>query len=116
AYVTQLIQLENTRVDDMSKIVQGMVSPDAKIVSYPPTNTIIVTDTAANIRKLYRLMKELDVASPKSTMEIYNLRFATAADVKAIIEELYGTAAAEESSGGATSTTGRNSSRSSRSS
>lgn len=93
AYVTQLIQLENTRVDDMSKIVQGMVGPDAKIVSYPPTNTIIVTDTAANIRKLYRLMKELDVASPRSTMEIYTLRFAAAADVKAIIEELYGTAA-----------------------
>lgn len=104
-YVTQLIQLENTRVDDMSKIVQGMLSPDAKIVAYPPTNTVIITDTAANIRKIYRLMKELDVASPKSTMEIYNLKFAMAADIKIIIEELYGTASAESSS--ATPTTSR---------
>jgi general secretion pathway protein D len=90
-YVTQLIQLENTRADDMAKIIQGMVSAEAKIVSYPPTNTLIITDTGANIRKVYKLMKELDVASPKSTMEIYQLSYAAAADVKQIIEDLYGT-------------------------
>lgn len=92
-YVTQLIQLENTRVDDMQKIIQTMVPSDASIVSYPPTNTLIITDTAANIRKLYKVMKELDVGSPKSTMQIYTLRYATASDVKQIIEDLYGTEA-----------------------
>jgi general secretion pathway protein D len=94
-YVTQLIQLENTRADDMAKIIQGMVSAEAKIVSYPPTNTLIITDTGSNIRKVYKLMKELDVASPKSTMEIYQLQYAAAADVKQIIEDLYGTQATE---------------------
>lgn len=91
-YVTQLVQLDNTRVDDMVKVIQGMLSSEAKVVSYPPTNTLIITDTAANIRKVYKVMKELDVASPKSTMEVYNLRYATASDVKALITELYGTA------------------------
>ncbi len=119
AIVTQLIQLDNTRVDDMSKIIQNMVGPEAKIVSYPPTNTMIITDTAANIRKVYQLMKELDVASPKSTMEIYQLRFATASEVKQIISELYGTA--EEDAGAAasalasrTTTSSRRSSRTTR--
>jgi general secretion pathway protein D len=91
-YVTQLVQLDNTRVDDMVKVIQNMLSAEAKVVSYPPTNTLIITDTAANIRKVYKVMKELDVASPKSTMEVYTLRFATAADVKTLISELYGTA------------------------
>lgn len=94
-YVTQLIQLENTRVDDMSKVIQTMAPGDAKIVAYPPTNTLIITDTAANIRKLYQIMNELDVAAPRSTMEIYELVHASSSDVMSIIEQLYGT---EESS------------------
>lgn len=89
AYVTQLITLENTKVDEMSKIISGLAGPDAKIVTYAGTNTLIISDTAANIRKLYRIMKELDVASPKSTMVIYKLLYATASDVKQIIEQLY---------------------------
>ena len=44
----------------MAKIIQNMVGPEAKIVSYPPTNTMIITDTGANIRKIYRIMKELE--------------------------------------------------------
>ncbi len=111
AYVTQLIQLENVSVADMSKIIQTMAPSDAKIVSYPPTNTMIITDTANNIRKLYKLMKELDVAAPRSTMEIYKLQFATASELKAIIEELYGTAEDESS---ATAADTRRTSRSSR--
>lgn len=94
-YVTQLIQLENTRVDDMAKVIQTMAPGDAKIVAYPPTNTLIITDTAANIRKLYQIMNELDVAAPRSTMEIYELVHASSSEVMSIIEQLYGT---EESS------------------
>ncbi len=112
-YVTQLVQLDNTRVDDMVKVIQGMLSSEAKVVSYPPTNTLIITDTAANIRKVYKLMKELDVASPKSTMEVYTLRYATAADVKALITELYGTA--EEPKATATAATPSRTTRSTRS-
>jgi len=89
-YVTQLIQLNNTRVDDMLKVIQTMAPSEAKIVAYPPTNTLIITDTASNIRKLYEVMNELDVAAPKSTLKIYQLVHADAAEVKTIIEELYG--------------------------
>lgn len=103
AYVTQLIELENARVDDMAKIITNMAGPNAKIVTYPPTNTMIITDTAANIRKMYQIMKGFDVASPKSTMEIYPLRYASASDVKQIIETLYGTAETEERSSSSSS-------------
>ncbi|MEQ1501490.1 MAG: type II secretion system secretin GspD, partial [Myxococcota bacterium] len=116
AYVTQLITLENTRVDDMSKIIQNMGGPEAKIVSYPPTNTLIITDTAANIRKIYKVMKELDVASPKSTMEIYPLQYASASEVKQIIEKLYGTSEDDSASAASTSASSRTSTRSSRTS
>jgi len=90
-YVTQLIQLQNTRVSDMAKVIQTMAPGDAKIVAYPPTNTLIITDTAANIRKLWRVMNQLDVEAPTSKMVIYQIKYASASEVKGIIEELYGT-------------------------
>ena len=90
-YVTHLIQLENTRVEDMLKVIQTMAPGDAKIVAYSPTNTLIITDTAANIRKIYDVMNELDVAAPRSSMEIYELIHASSSEVKGIIEQLYGT-------------------------
>jgi len=116
-YVTQLIQLNNVSVNDMTKVIQGMAPSEAKIIAYPPTNTMIITDTANNIRKLYKLMNELDVAAPKSSMVIYQLRYATATDVKTIIEELYGTAETEpEETSSRSSRSSRRSRRSSRSS
>ena len=87
--MTQLIQLENTKVDDMLKVISGMVPPEAKIIAYAPTNTLIITDTAANIRKLYRIMNELDVAAPRSTMQIYPIIHADSSEVQQIIEQLY---------------------------
>jgi general secretion pathway protein D len=115
-FVTQLIQLENVNVSDMTKIIQSMAPSEAKIIAYPPTNTLIITDTANNIRKLYKLMNELDVAAPKSSMVIYQLRYAESGEVQSIIEELYGTAETSDDSSKTSSRTSRSSRRSSRSS
>lgn len=94
-YVTQLLQMENVSVTEISKVIQGMLSPNAKIIAYAPSNTLIITETANNIRKVYRVMKELDIAAPKSTLEITAIRYATAEDIKAMVEELYGTVEVE---------------------
>jgi general secretion pathway protein D len=91
--VTQLITLQNVNVNDVSKIVQGLVPSEANVTAYAPTNTLILTDSAHNLRRVYDILKELDVAAPKSTLRVTNLRYAEAADMKRIIEELYGTQA-----------------------
>lgn len=91
--VTQLITLQNVNVNDISKIVQGLVPSEANVTAYAPTNTLILTDSAHNLRRVYDILKELDVAAPRSTLAVVNLRFAEAAEMKRIIEELYGTQA-----------------------
>ncbi len=94
-FVTQIINLDNVSVKDISTVVKDLASGDAKIIAYSPTNTLILTDAATNIRRVYNIIKELDVASPQSTTEIIVLTYAEAADVETIIEELY---AVEDSS------------------
>lgn len=89
-YVTQLIQLENVSVSEVNKVITSLMPPEAKVVAYQPTNTLIITDTATNIRKVYSILNELDVAAPKSSLRIVPIHYADASDIKAIIDELYG--------------------------
>lgn len=96
AYVTQLVQLQNVTVSEVQKIIPSLMPSDAKIVAYQPTNTLIITDTATNIRKIYSILNELDVAAPRSSLEIVPIQYADAADIKAIIDELYAQEQAQE--------------------
>ncbi|MBW1880833.1 MAG: hypothetical protein JRJ84_20960, partial [Deltaproteobacteria bacterium] len=97
-YVTQIIQLENVQVSEVNTVVSALASSDAKVIAYPPTNTLILTDTVPNLRKVQRVLTMLDVAAPKSRLEIIRIKFATAQEIAQLIEQLYGvgaTAAAE---------------------
>lgn len=114
--VTQLIQLENVSVNDVSKVVSSLVPPEANVNAYGPTNTLIITDSAHNLRRVYDILKELDVAAPKATLTIIPLKFAEAAEMKRIIEELYGvqdsaSASSRSSSPSSASSSSRTSSR-----
>lgn len=108
-FVTQIVELDNVSVSEVSAIVKEMAGPSAKVIAYAPTNTLIITDAAYNIRRVYRIVKQLDVAAPKSKMEVIALRYAAATDIERILEEVYGvagatTASAQAASGSAAST------------
>ena len=90
-FITQIIQLENVSVSEISTIVKDLSGPDAKIITYAPTNTMIITDAAINIRRVYDIISQMDVASPKSKLKIIPLQHATANEVERIVREVYGT-------------------------
>lgn len=89
-YVTQMITLENVSTSDLSSVVSELAGKSARVIAYAPANMFIITDTGSNIRRIYRIITQLDVASPKSHMEIVTLQNAQASEVKSIISELYG--------------------------
>lgn len=111
-HVTQIIQLDSVSVGDISSVVKDLAGKSAKIIAYAPTNTLIITDSAVNIRRVYRIINQLDVAAPKASLEIIPLQRATASEVKQVIEELYGTA--ESSSSSSSSNSNTNNSRTTR--
>ena len=59
-------------------------------MAYAPTNTLIITDSGVNIRRVYNIINQLDVAAPKSKLKIIPLQHATASEVEQVISELYG--------------------------
>ena len=102
-YVTQIIQMENVSVTDIQSVVQGLAGKSAKIIPYPATNTLIITDAGSNIRKIYRIITQLDVASPKSKLEIIPIVNSQASDIKTLIEQLYNVNATSTSSASSSS-------------
>jgi len=90
-YVTQIIELENVSVTDISVVVKELMGSSASVISYAPSNTLILTDAATNIRKIYRIISQLDIAAPKAKLHVISLTHAEAADVQKIIQDLYGT-------------------------
>jgi general secretion pathway protein D len=91
--VTQLVTLESVSADEVSKIISNMISSDGNLITYQPTNTLIITDSANNIRRLMKLIRELDISAPKQELDIIKILHAEAQRVVDIINELYGTAA-----------------------
>ena len=96
--ITQLLPLDNISVADVQNVVNALKSRNGNIIGYQPTNTLIVTDHAYNVRKIYQVISELDIGAPKADMAIIQLKFADATEVKTIIEQLYGVGEASSAS------------------
>ncbi|MDY6844969.1 MAG: type II secretion system secretin GspD [Thermodesulfobacteriota bacterium] len=89
--VTQIIRLEYADVNNVKKSFAPLISRDSSIVAYSPTNTLIITDIASNIKRLSKILTEIDMKSPYETMSVMSLDFASAKNmaekIKLIIAE-----------------------------
>ncbi|MEZ4320338.1 MAG: type II secretion system secretin GspD [Myxococcota bacterium] len=87
--VTQLLPVLNGEVSDLVQVVKPLLSKDAEVMAYSPANTLIVTDSASNVRKVADLIAELAVAAPTTELRLLRLQYAEASEVRAVIEALY---------------------------
>ena len=92
--ITRLITLDNTSAQEMSTVIQKWVSKDGDLVAYAPSNTLILTDSANNIRRIMELITELDISAPQQKLEVITIQYAEAQQVLTLIQEIYGTDAA----------------------
>jgi general secretion pathway protein D len=57
------------------------VSKESSLLAYAPTNSLIVTDTVANINRLLKIITALDVESPSVIFKVITLKFAQAEQI-----------------------------------
>lgn len=80
--ITRLVRLEHADATEIANIVLAPLIPKtSNIVAYPSTNTLIITDSAANIQRLLKIVRELDTPTDLDTLEIIPLEFADAEEV-----------------------------------
>ena len=94
-YVTRLVPLQNVDANVLAtSVLAPLIPKTSNIVAYPPSNTLIITDTASNIERLVQIIRELDVTSPPDNLEIISLQFASAEEVAKICNQILAQAAA----------------------
>jgi general secretion pathway protein D len=97
-FITRLIPLSFIDAEAISNTLKPLVSKDASMVAYAPTNTIILTDSASNIRRILDILSSIDVETYREELAVLKLRHADAATMAQQVSEIYGA----EISGGAT--------------
>jgi len=89
-FVTRLVPLRFIDAEAITNTIKPLVSKDALIVAYQPTNTIIVTDSESNIRRLLQILDAIDVESFRQELAVIKIEHADAATLGEQLSEIYG--------------------------
>ncbi len=78
--VTQVFRLTYESASNLVPVLRPLISPNNTIVAYPNNNSLVITDYAANLQRLARIIATLD--SPASgEVEVVAMKHALATDV-----------------------------------
>jgi len=82
-FVTKIIRLSFIDPQDIVRTLAPLISKDGNLLAYSATNSLIVTDSVHNIRKIESLIHALDVAAPegKGKINVYSLKHANSEDI-----------------------------------
>lgn len=87
-YVTRLVTLDNVDAAEIaSTVLAPLVPKTSNIVAYPPSNTLIITDSAANIDRLVGILRRLDVPGKGDNLEVIPLEHAEAEEIAALVTQ-----------------------------
>ncbi|MHA7816672.1 MAG: type II secretion system secretin GspD [Pseudohaliea sp.] len=86
-YVTQVIRLDNISAAKLIPVLRPLVPQQAHMAAYAPSNAIIISDTAANIRRMVDIIERMDRSATAET-EVIALKYAVASDVVSMLQKL----------------------------
>jgi type II secretory pathway component GspD/PulD (secretin) len=88
-FITRLIPLQYVNVTEILTLLTPLVSKEGLITSFPPSNTLIIIDSRANIDKVLRILAEIDREGTGTTMRIFTLKNASVAEIVKTLNLLY---------------------------
>ena len=89
-FITRLIPLQYIKAETIANTLRPLVSKDANMVAYAPTNTIILTDSASNVRRLLTLIAQIDVATYQEQIKVIPIEFADASTLATQLADIFG--------------------------
>lgn len=89
AYVTRLYRLKSVSASEVSNLLAKFKSKEGDITVYEPGGLIIITDTGTHVRRLIRLIEEVDVGSASARMWIEPIHYGDARDYAKQINEIF---------------------------
>ena len=99
--VTQILPLRYGEAAKLVENLRPLLADNATISANESSNSILLTDTQTNIRRIAEIIQAIDTSVASiSTLHVYALKYANAKAVAAVITELFATNTAGGSGGG----------------
>jgi general secretion pathway protein D len=97
--ITRLIRVQHVSVLELRRLLEPLVrgGKAGALAAFPPTNHLIVTDTAENVRAIERIVAELDKPGSARLVEVIELKHAAPEDLaRQLVAAMRGGATAGE--------------------
>ncbi|MDF3128295.1 type II secretion system secretin GspD [Kiritimatiellaeota bacterium B1221] len=87
--VTRVLKLEHIRATDVRPLLEPMVrqAKQGSLSAFAPTNHLIVTDTASNLKRIEELISELDRPGQSTNLTVIPLKYASARELASQISQ-----------------------------
>lgn len=85
--VTRVIELNNVSSAQLVPIIRPLASPQAHMAAFPQANMLVMSDRAANIERLVKIIRRIDLPS-SDELEVIPLQHASAVEMARILTTL----------------------------
>jgi general secretion pathway protein D len=96
--VTHIHRVEHVRASDAATVLGHFASPNGDVSVYEPGRMLIITDTAAHVARLLRLLEEIDVERVGARLWVEPVHYAGAARIAQQINDVFSVGTAGASS------------------
>lgn len=88
-FITRLYRLQHIGVDEVSQLLGKFKSKEGDISTYAPGNLLIITDTGSNIRRMLRIVEEIDVGKAGDQLWVEPVHYGTASDMEKRLSDIF---------------------------
>jgi general secretion pathway protein D len=92
--VTRIIPLEHAGADELQPLLRPLISRNALIGALATVNVLVVTDTAAVVRRLVKIIREVDVPDNRREVAVILLAHANGEKLADLLASLFPSPAA----------------------
>lgn len=88
--ITQIVPLKYIDAKEIQSTLSRIVSSNS-MIAYPPTNTLIISDSGYKVRRVLDILELLDVQGQQAQVAIVPIRFAEAKSISEKVTEIFKT-------------------------
>jgi len=85
--VTQVIQVQNVGAAQLVPILRPLIPQYGHLAAHPASNMLIISDRAANVDRMVKIVRRIDLAGDEE-IEVIRLEHASAAEVVRVVTTL----------------------------
>ncbi|MDF7797990.1 type II secretion system secretin GspD [Pontiellaceae bacterium B1224] len=96
AFITKIVQLQNVEIPEVQAAVQHVMHAYGKILGLQRSNSLMITDTEANIKRALEIIEFIDQATAGIDSRIYQIEHAEAQEIASKLKEIIEAAKGED--------------------